>query len=140
MIFSEICREIALSSTGSYVSLLISLLLLALVGSFSHCTFMCGPFVMAQIGKMDNTAPASEWQRLKNASLLPYHLGRISTYSLLGGIAAVIGSEVSTSLAPFSGSLLFITASFLILYSIIQPSRMSMRHMRLLHMQIGREA
>tara|TARA_R110000868_G_scaffold218576_2_gene469361 strand:- start:283777 stop:284529 length:753 start_codon:yes stop_codon:yes gene_type:complete len=121
MIFTEICRELALSPAGSYASLLFSLALLAFVGSFSHCTLMCGPFVMMQIKrnqKNQTSEPATEWQRLKGSALLPYHLGRITTYSFLGGIVAYIGSQISLDWAPFTGTLLLISGVVFIAYAI----------------------
>mgnify|MGYP000178539619 FL=1 len=60
--------------------LVMSLFLAGLVGGFSHCVAMCGPFVMAQSGHVE---------KLSQAVLLPYHLGRITTYTTL---AALISS------------------------------------------------
>lgn len=54
--------------------LLGSLFLAGLVGSVSHCTLMCGPFVLSQTG---------QFSRLQDAMLLPYHLGRMTTYVFL---------------------------------------------------------
>ena len=48
-----------------------------IVGGFTHCTGMCGPFVMAKSGQMERT---------RRAALLPYHAGRITTYVLLSMI------------------------------------------------------
>lgn len=48
---------------------------------------MCGPFVITQVSnRLQQTSLQnfSEFQRLKNLALLPYHLGRISTYAFLG--------------------------------------------------------
>lgn len=60
--------------------LIVSLFLAGLVGGFSHCVAMCGPFVMAQSGHVE---------KVSQAFLLPYHLGRITTYT---GLAAVLSS------------------------------------------------
>jgi hypothetical protein len=51
------------------------LLLAGFVGSASHCAVMCGPFVMSQTGQIE---------KKREAFLLPYHLGRITTYVGLG--------------------------------------------------------
>ncbi|MGE4313747.1 MAG: sulfite exporter TauE/SafE family protein [Pseudobdellovibrionaceae bacterium] len=48
-----------------------SLFLGGLVAGFSHCTMMCGPFVISQSQKLEKAS---------SAILLPYHLGRITTY------------------------------------------------------------
>ncbi len=54
-------------------------------GGFGHCLGMCGPVV------------ASYSVAIKNKSLVPhilYNLGRISTYTLLGGIIGMTGSFI----------------------------------------------
>ena len=66
--------------------LILALFMAGLVGSAGHCAGMCGPFVLAQIGAR------GPLQRLAGAALLPYHLGRASTYVALGVLlAAPIG-------------------------------------------------
>jgi hypothetical protein len=65
------------------------LFLAGLLGGFTHCAGMCGPFVLAQITSDDrslNKSGLSEGRRLVRAFLLPYHLGRLSTYVALGAI------------------------------------------------------
>jgi sulfite exporter TauE/SafE len=69
----EILGSCAHAVSQSY-GLMTSLLLAGLVGSIGHCVGMCGPFVMAQSGHM---------QKLKDAALLPYHFGRITTYVVM---------------------------------------------------------
>lgn len=51
-----------------------SLFLAGVVSGATHCTAMCGPFIMAQTGHMT---------KLRDAALLPYHMGRISTYVVM---------------------------------------------------------
>jgi len=58
-----------------------TLALAGLLGGFAHCAGMCGPFVLAQIGA--GPAPARPAERM----LWPYHLGRATTYTLLGAVA-----------------------------------------------------
>lgn len=73
----------------------LALLLMGLGGSATHCVGMCGPFVVAQAGAvagvraMEGAAgrPAM-LARLGGASLLPYHLGRATTYAALGAASA----------------------------------------------------
>lgn len=50
------------------------LFVMGFVGGFTHCVAMCGPFVMAQTGRME---------KLSDVALLPYHAGRIVTYVIL---------------------------------------------------------
>jgi sulfite exporter TauE/SafE len=66
--------------------LILALFMAGLVGSAGHCAGMCGPFVLAQVGAR------GPMQRLIGAALLPYHLGRGTTYIALGALlAAPIG-------------------------------------------------
>jgi len=66
--------------------LILALFMAGLVGSAGHCAGMCGPFVLAQVGAR------GPMQRLVGAALLPYHLGRGTTYIALGALlAAPIG-------------------------------------------------
>ncbi len=63
-----------------------------LVGSVTHCAGMCGPFVLSQTAtRLDSQGleQLTEWRRLRGAALVPYHLGRMTTYSLLGVLAAL---------------------------------------------------
>jgi sulfite exporter TauE/SafE len=63
-------------------SLVLSLFMTGLVGSAGHCAGMCGPFVLAQVGA------GAGLRRLAGSVLLPYHLGRGSTYIALGTLLA----------------------------------------------------
>ena len=105
---------VAASWAGSWAGLLdafglpAALFLGGLVGSLSHCALMCGPFVLAQVtarlesGVMGSGMGAGgELVRLAGAALVPYHLGRITTYTALGGVAGAITGQV-TALAGFS--------------------------------------
>ncbi len=51
--------------------------------------------MLAQIGaglQADGTARYGEWARLRGAALVPYHLGRATTYIALGAVAGAVGS------------------------------------------------
>ncbi len=64
-----------------------------LIGSMTHCTGMCGPFVMSQTAarlSSQKIAQLTEWSRMRGAALLPYHLGRMTTYCFLGVLAAAM--------------------------------------------------
>jgi sulfite exporter TauE/SafE len=80
----------------------VALFLAGLVGSLTHCTLMCGPFVLAQVaGRLERgRAAGGELVRLAGAALVPYHLGRVTTYTLLGALAGAIAGQV-TALAGF---------------------------------------
>src|SRR5262249_45358281 len=80
-----------------------ALALAGLVGGFTHCTGMCGPFVLAQLGRQLEAVPErrmSEFHRLTGALLLPYHLGRATTYVAIGATAAFVTGSV-TGLTTF---------------------------------------
>jgi len=62
--------------------LILALFMAGLVGSAGHCAGMCGPFVLAQVGGRSGLG------RLAGAALLPYHLGRGTTYIALGALLA----------------------------------------------------
>ena len=98
--FLNACRSLMAGDVGAslpQLGLPASLLLLGLVGGFSHCAGMCGPFVLSQTGRRlaaqpldgpsSGGASGRMLARLAGIALLPYHLGRSSIYILLGGIA-----------------------------------------------------
>ncbi len=99
--------------------LLASLFTAGLAGGVSHCTGMCGPFVLSQVAARLEGTPASrmtEWHRLAGAALLPYHLGRATTYAGLGAVAAAVaGSLVQRQgLHWLSAGLLLFAALFML--------------------------
>lgn len=82
------------------LKIILSLLSLGFFGSFSHCGFMCGPFVLMQVNnnlsqiKITNV---TYLKKLKGLALLPYHCGRIITYSFLGFVSAFFGKNIRTN-------------------------------------------
>jgi len=77
---------------------LLSLFVAGLAGSAAHCLGMCGPFVFSQVAARLEKIPAtqmSEFHRLRGAALIPYHLGRLSTYAVLGAVAAALSGAIS---------------------------------------------
>jgi sulfite exporter TauE/SafE len=70
--------------------LLVGLFLAGVAGSGMHCVPMCGGFVLGQVADRIASLPAArlcEWQRIRSGALLPYHLGRLTTYATLGAAA-----------------------------------------------------
>jgi len=69
-----------------------TLFLGGLLGSVTHCAGMCGPFVLAQVGaegpRAQSTGQSTRFKRATGALLVPYHLGRMTTYMILGVLAA----------------------------------------------------
>lgn len=112
------CR-VAVASHGGLVA---SLFLAGLVGSLGHCIGMCGPFVLSQTVARLEAVPAAgmrEWHRLAGAALVPYHLGRATTYTLLGSIAAQATGRVLAwaEWRWLSAALLALAALFFVLYA-----------------------
>lgn len=71
---------------------LTSLFMAGAVGSVTHCTGMCGPFVMSFAPQQANQQQ-SMLSRLSSNLLLPYHAGRITTYALMGMVAAIFSQQ-----------------------------------------------
>lgn len=95
--------------------LLTSLFVTGLVGGVSHCIGMCGPFVLSQVGARLEKIPAArmrEWHRLTGAALLPYQLGRMTTYMLLGAAGATLAGQINSlsGLRWLSAGLLLLAA------------------------------
>ena len=98
---------------ASAIGLVAALVLAGLLGSFSHCIAMCGPFVLAQVSNGPSEPPTL---RVVRGALLPYHLGRATTYTLLGAIAGGIGqgiASISTVRPILIGFLLLAAGLFL---------------------------
>lgn len=93
---------------------LISIITIALFGSFGHCIGMCGGIVLAYTStKVNNT-----WTKLhQSTSHLLYSLGRISSYTMLGVIFGFIG-QVFTFDNFTRGILLGVTGFLMILIGV----------------------
>jgi sulfite exporter TauE/SafE len=90
--------------------LLLGLFLAGAGGSTMHCVPMCGGFVLGQVADGMARLPAArlcEWQRIGRGALLPYHLGRLTTYAFLGALGAAASGRL-----PWFG---FISAGLLLL-------------------------
>lgn len=94
----------------------VGLALAGLAGSPLHCAPMCGGFVLGQVA--DRMARIEvqgmcEWRRVSAGALVPYHLGRITTYAGLGAVAAWGGGWLAQ--LPWVGALLLGIAALLFL-------------------------
>jgi uncharacterized protein len=104
-------------------NLLVSLFLAGLLGSASHCVGMCGPFVLAQtVARLEGVPAArmTEFHRLTGAALVPYHVGRATTYVALGIAAAALAAGMVriTGLRWLSAALLVAAALFFLGYAL----------------------
>jgi sulfite exporter TauE/SafE len=79
---------------------LVALLVFGVFVGVSHCTGMCGPFVIARaIGAAAQKAvPGNVWQRLMLGALPAYHAGRATTYMAIGAISGLIGATLVDAL------------------------------------------
>ena len=117
------CRQGLLHVAAAPLGLPGSLFFAGLAGSLVHCVGMCGPFVLGQVMADVETAGAGgygEWRRLAGASLVPYHLGRFTTYTLLGAAAGAVTSVFAgtPTFAWMSGALLVIAAGLMVLQAL----------------------
>jgi len=109
------CR-VSLEGHGGLIT---SLALAGLAGGFSHCAGMCGPLALIQVSARLERIPLRrmrEWHRWAGALLLPYHLGRATTYAVLGAAAALASEQVSRlpGLKLLSAALLALAALVLL--------------------------
>ncbi len=120
--FTALCGDKLQVLASLSPSLPLALLLAGLAGSLVHCLGMCGPFALGQVAADSEHARGryGEWQRLAGASLLPYHFGRLTTYTVLGAIggAATALFAATTGFAWLSAALLVLGALLMILQAI----------------------
>jgi uncharacterized protein len=107
--------DLCSSDTAVRGGLLLGLFAAGAAGSVVHCGPMCGVFVLGQMSERMARLPSAqlcERARIGNGLLLPYHLGRLTTYAGLGalaaGSAAVFGHRAW--FGNFSAALLAIAA------------------------------
>lgn len=109
--------DLALAASGDVLGLMAALFMAGLIGGLVHCAAMCGPFVVAQsIARLEG--PAID--RLGGFLLLPYHLGRATTYVALGLVLGAAGGSIAglPGLRPilavllFAGAVLFALQAF----------------------------
>ena len=101
-------------SISSETNLLGGLFLAGLAGGFTHCAAMCGPFATAQV-RPDNHKPAISLSRLRSSLLLPYHMGRMTTYVML----AILFSTLLNAALFFSPLKNLVAALFLLVAALI---------------------
>ena len=103
--------------------LLLAMLMAGLAGGFSHCLGMCGPFIISQVQARLEAVPVktmSELKRLSGGALVPYHLGRATTYMALGAVGALATRQLSEieALHGVAAALLGFAAVFFIGYAL----------------------
>ncbi len=90
---------------------IMSIVLIAVLGSFGHCVGMCGGIVLAYSStKIDSSMNKTQ----QSLSHLTYAFGRITTYTVLGAIFGFLGSVVTFS-NKTNGILLIVTGILMVL-------------------------
>lgn len=84
-----------------------------LAGGIGHCVGMCGPVVAA-----------FSFNRAEGGGIRPhllYHLGRVTTYSMVGGVAGFTGSflDVAAVIAPYQRAVLTATGILIALAGLV---------------------
>ncbi len=120
-ILATLCGSMATWPAGG--GMLLGLLLAGATGSLMHCVPMCGGFVLAQTADRMARLPAArlcEWHRMRAGVLLPYHLGRLTTYVGLGAVAGLGGGALVRLpwLGWLSGVLLVLAALLFLLQAV----------------------
>lgn len=107
---------------SSDILLIFSLFSLGFVGGFSHCIGMCGPFVISQVNSRLSNVEIEKYgnfTRLKNLALLPYHLGRICTYAILGFVSALLTTNSHDLIGFRIFSIIFLILAILVFIKIL---------------------
>ncbi len=124
--FAVICGNHGIAPAVGMAGLAGALFVAGLTGSVAHCGPMCGPLVIAQAGNKLAHVDASrlcEFQRLRSGLLLPYHLGRLTTYAALGAGAALFGQTLSgLPWFRFAAAALLIVAAGLFVWQAVAPA------------------
>jgi sulfite exporter TauE/SafE len=98
------------------IEIFISSFLIGLTGSFAHCAGMCYPFVLYVSTKYKATGYAIIIPQLK------YNLGRITTYSVFGGIlGSITDFPILKELLWVQKGLIIAAGIFLILLALKLP-------------------
>jgi len=108
------CAAVARDNDGLIGTLFIA----GLAGSISHCTAMCGPFVLTQVASRMPTeaGDVGEFRRLAKGALIPYQLGRLTTYTGLGAIAGAVLAQIG---GGESGLFKYVAAGLLLVAGLV---------------------
>lgn len=116
--FTALCSQGLHGLATPSLGLPLALFLAGLAGSLVHCIGMCGPFVLGQVLADSEQVRGGygEWRRLAGAALMPYHLGRLTTYTALGAVAGTVTAlfAATPGFAWLSAGLLMLAAVLMI--------------------------
>lgn len=99
------------------LTIIISLMSMGFFGGFTHCSGMCGPFVLSQVSNRLENISLTEYNnftRLKNFAIMPYHFGRITTYTIIGFFCSFLtGNIKDMSIFNYISGFLLLFAAFI---------------------------
>ncbi len=104
------CGGIISANDGIFISLITA----GFLGSLTHCSSMCGPIIAGQMLAPESQLTGGSHSSRTTAMLGWYHAGRITTYILLGMIAAMGGALIWSG-----GEFTVISGIFLLLAGIV---------------------
>lgn len=103
------CQAFVASSHGVWLSVLLA----GFMASITHCSLMCAPMVAAQLLTQDAHG---------SRQMIRYHAGRITTYMLLGGAAALASAALFSALGQELIHLMLLLAGGMFIYSALKPA------------------
>lgn len=81
-----------------------------------HCVAMCGGICLSQCVSTDNTnKPVNKWRSLQPSLL--YNLGRVVSYTVIGGVVGALGSVISFS-GAMKGFVQILAGAFMVIMGI----------------------
>lgn len=116
----------AAAVTGD-LSLILTLFLTGLAGSFTHCIGMCGPIALSQLNaRLIKSSPkeTNEISKIKASLFMPYYLGKAITYCILTIISFTVKESLKDiSLLRYIAILLLIVASLYFTFNALSFSK-----------------
>ena len=101
-----------------YGSLFTTFFIGGLAGGFTHCITMCGPLVACQT--MCRKTSCSTRTSLLQSLNITYHIGRATTYGILGFISAFLSQQITDSpLWPWIAAGMLVMAGIMFILSSI---------------------
>src|SRR3954467_6037849 len=90
--------DLGVLSNLDSLALIVTLFLMGLVGSFTHCIGMCGPIAVAQMSlRLINLSDkkVTQKEKLKCAVTVPYYIGKAISYAILGLVVYLFSKQLS---------------------------------------------
>lgn len=118
--------------TSSDFNLIFSLISIGFFGGFTHCITMCGPFVISQVSANLSKTKLQDYRgftKITNLALIPYHLGRLTTYATIGLITNLLSNSLDNYIGfKLFGSLMMLLAIIFFVNLFIKQNNFSFLH------------